>query len=217
MRFCVPDPGTRAFWQSKGFQQPLMSAPWKIHPGNQHDNGKQHFEDVSPIQTGWFYTVMLVFRRVRSLKLKWNLKTGGFGGNDPFLFGSNCLCSVVFWLVFREGTFKKRGWRTTKRKTTAQSCWVFFSSDFQGKKNCTLLRSWGGLETCFSNASVAWFRSPIGKFHGSPKQCGNTWGSYGSSKKPGWLDRGGGRVARGFHRYFRGFVLACSFRLCEFS
>ena len=26
-----------------------------------------------------------------------------------------------------------------------------------------------------------------------PKQCGNTWGSYGSSKKPGWLDRGGGR------------------------
>ena len=30
---------------------------------------------------------------------------------------------------------------------------------------------------------------------------------------PGWLDRGGGRVARGLHRYFRGFVLACSFRL----
>ena len=26
-----------------------------------------------------------------------------------------------------------------------------------------------------------------------PKQCGNTWGSYGNSKKPGWLDRGGGR------------------------
>ena len=26
-----------------------------------------------------------------------------------------------------------------------------------------------------------------------PKQCGNTWGSYGSGKKPGWLDRGGGR------------------------
>ena len=46
-----------------------------------------------------------------------------------------------------------------------------------------------------------------------PKQCGNTWGSYGSSKKPGWLDRGGGRVAHRFHRYFHGFVLACSFRL----
>ena len=46
-----------------------------------------------------------------------------------------------------------------------------------------------------------------------PKQCGNTWGSYGSGKKPGWLDRGGGRVAHRFHRYFRGFVLACSFRL----
>ena len=46
-----------------------------------------------------------------------------------------------------------------------------------------------------------------------PKQCGNTWGSYGSSKKPGWLDRGGGRVAHRFHRYFRGFVPACSFRL----
>jgi len=46
-----------------------------------------------------------------------------------------------------------------------------------------------------------------------PKQCGNTWGSYGRCKKPGWLDRGGGRVAHGFHRYFRGFVLACSFRL----
>ena len=26
-----------------------------------------------------------------------------------------------------------------------------------------------------------------------PKQCGNTWGSYGNSKQPGWLDRGGGR------------------------
>ena len=46
-----------------------------------------------------------------------------------------------------------------------------------------------------------------------PKQCGNTWGSYGSGKRPGWLDGGSGRVARGFHRYFRGFVLACSFRL----
>ena len=46
-----------------------------------------------------------------------------------------------------------------------------------------------------------------------PKQCGNTWGSYGSGKKPGWLDRGGGRAVRGIHRYFRGFVLACSFRL----
>ena len=46
-----------------------------------------------------------------------------------------------------------------------------------------------------------------------PKQCGNTWGSYGKCKKPGWLDRGGGRVAHRFHRYFRGFVLACSFRL----
>ena len=49
-----------------------------------------------------------------------------------------------------------------------------------------------------------------------PKQCGNTWGSYGSSKRPGWLDRGGGRVAHRFHRYFRGFVLACSFRLWIF-
>ena len=49
-----------------------------------------------------------------------------------------------------------------------------------------------------------------------PKQCGNTWGSYGSGKKPGWLDRGGGRVAHRFHRYFRGFVLACSFRLWIF-
>ena len=46
-----------------------------------------------------------------------------------------------------------------------------------------------------------------------PKQCGNTWGSYGSGKKPGWLDRGGRRAVRGIHRYFRGFVLACSFRL----
>ena len=32
-------------------------------------------------------------------------------------------------------------------------------------------------------------------------------------KGPGWLDRGGGRVVHRFHRYFRGFVLACSFRL----
>ena len=49
-----------------------------------------------------------------------------------------------------------------------------------------------------------------------PKQCGNTWGSYGRCKKPGWLDRGGGRVAHRFHRYFRGFVLACSFRVWIF-
>ena len=49
-----------------------------------------------------------------------------------------------------------------------------------------------------------------------PKQCGNTWGSYGSSKKPGWLDRGGGQVPDGIHRYFRYFVLACSFRLWIF-
>ena len=46
-----------------------------------------------------------------------------------------------------------------------------------------------------------------------PKQCGNTWGSYGSSKKPGCLDRGAGEVLDGFHRYFRGFVPACSFRV----
>ena len=46
-----------------------------------------------------------------------------------------------------------------------------------------------------------------------PKQCGNTWGSYGNGKRPGWLDRGGGRVVHRFHRYFRGFVPACSFRV----
>ena len=46
-----------------------------------------------------------------------------------------------------------------------------------------------------------------------PKQCGNTWGSYGNSKRPGCLDRGAGEVLDGIHRYFRGFVLACSFRL----
>ena len=49
-----------------------------------------------------------------------------------------------------------------------------------------------------------------------PKQCGNTWGSYGSSKRPGCLDRGAGEVLDGIHRYFRGFVLACSFRLWIF-
>ena len=46
-----------------------------------------------------------------------------------------------------------------------------------------------------------------------PKQCGNTWGSYGNGKRPGCLDRGAGEVLDGIHRYFRGFVLACSFRL----
>ena len=50
----------------------------------------------------------------------------------------------------------------------------------------------------------------------SPNSVVNTWGSYGSSKKPGCLDRGGGHIARGIHRYFRGFVLACSFRLWIF-
>ena len=52
--------------------------------------------------------------------------------------------------------------------------------------------------------------SGMGSF---PKQCGNTWGSYGNGKRPGWLDRGGGRVVHRFHRYFRGFVPACSFRV----
>ena len=56
---------------------------------------------------------------------------------------------------------------------------------------------------CSTGVVLEWF----------PKQCGNTWGSYGKCKRPGWLDRGGGRVAHRFHRYFRGFVLACSFRL----
>ena len=51
------------------------------------------------------------------------------------------------------------------------------------------------------------------RFNFFPKQCGNTWGSYGNGKRPGWLDRGGGRVAHRFHRYFRGFVPACSFRV----
>ena len=59
----------------------------------------------------------------------------------------------------------------------------------------------------------AWFFFSTRKF---PKQCGSTWGSYGSGKKPGWLDRGGGRAVCGIHRYFRGFVLACSFRLWIF-
>ena len=49
-----------------------------------------------------------------------------------------------------------------------------------------------------------------------PKQCGNTWGSYGNGKRPGCLDRGAGEVLDGIHRYFRGFVLACSFRLWIF-
>ena len=49
-----------------------------------------------------------------------------------------------------------------------------------------------------------------------PKQCGNTWGSYGSGKKPGCLNRGAGQVLDGIHRYFRGFVLACSFRPVNF-
>ena len=46
-----------------------------------------------------------------------------------------------------------------------------------------------------------------------PKQCGNTWGSYGKCKKPGWLDRGGGQVLDGFHRYFSWFR-ACMFVSC---
>ena len=64
------------------------------------------------------------------------------------------------------------------------------------------------------DGSLWWSRRTLAaKLCFFPKQCGNTWGSYGSGKKPGWLDRGGGRVAHRFHRYFRGFVLACSFRL----
>ena len=70
------------------------------------------------------------------------------------------------------------------------------------------------IETGSSQVAKAVFtRVPVRLF---PKQCGNTWGSYGNGKRPGWLDRGGGRVAHRFHRYFRGFVLACSFRLWIF-
>ena len=43
-----------------------------------------------------------------------------------------------------------------------------------------------------------------------PKQCGNTWGSYGSVKRPGWLDRGGGRGS------VRNSSLFSWFRACMF-
>ena len=52
-------------------------------------------------------------------------------------------------------------------------CRWFFSGDF-----------WGG-----SCGVSRWWQLK----HFFPKQCGSTWGSYGSGKKPGWLDRGGGR------------------------
>ena len=41
----------------------------------------------------------------------------------------------------------------------------------------------------------------------------NTWGSYGRGKRPGWLDRGGGRNSSLF-TYFRAsmFVLYVNFR-----
>ena len=44
----------------------------------------------------------------------------------------------------------------------------------------------------------------------TPSSLVPPWGSYRSSKKAGCLDRGGGRAARGIHRYFRGFC-ACMF------
>ena len=43
-----------------------------------------------------------------------------------------------------------------------------------------------------------------------PKQCGNTWGSYGNGKRPGWLDRGGGRGS------VRNSSLFSWFRACMF-
>ena len=43
-----------------------------------------------------------------------------------------------------------------------------------------------------------------------PKQCGNTWGSYGKCKRPGWLDRGGGRGS------VRNSSLFSWFRACMF-
>ena len=46
-----------------------------------------------------------------------------------------------------------------------------------------------------------------------PKQCGNTWGSDGKCKKPGWLDRGGARAID-----VRIFVVSClHVFVCEFS
>ena len=43
-----------------------------------------------------------------------------------------------------------------------------------------------------------------------PKQCGNTWGSYGNSKKPGCLDRGAGQNGA------RNSSLFSWFRACVF-
>ena len=52
-----------------------------------------------------------------------------------------------------------------------------------------------------------------------PKQCGNTWGSYGSSKKPGWLDRGGGRGSvqnSSLFSWFRACMFVSSVNFCSF-
>ena len=45
--------------------------------------------------------------------------------------------------------------------------------------------------TAMVNHAIAFF----------PKQCGNTWGSYGNSKRPGCLDRGAGEVLDGIHLF----------------
>ena len=50
---------------------------------------------------------------------------------------------------------------------------------------------------------------PHGSLFGSPNSVVNTWGSYGSGKRPG----GQIEVADGIRRYFHGFVPAFSFCL----
>ena len=77
--------------------------------------------------------VMLVFWRVlvRSLKLQWNLKNGGFlgGANDPFLFGSNGLFSGVFSVSFPGGYLLKNGVVGEPfKKKTAHKLSVFWVS-----------------------------------------------------------------------------------------
>ena len=57
------------------------------------------------------------------------------------------------------------------------------------------------------------FSPPFGFSPNSVVTLGVLTVSDGKCKRPGWLDRGGGRVVHRFHRYFGGFVLACSFRL----
>ena len=88
-------------------------------------------------------------------------------------------------------------WRSTAPTYTGTDRWNLTgmqSSQVSHFELTSLIGTWGPDFWIPMFWILRIFLDPNWQFFGRfPKQCGNTWGSYGKCKKPGWLDRGGGR------------------------